>query len=156
MFRWWNVEYRFNTFSIPSCALHELGRLTDSSTGSWRWFGCPGPSFTDGAETHDVEGISINVFAPAKMIADCFKFRGRVPTDTAMEALRSYVRSGVGPADDLYYYADVCSVQAVALLVEINNSDAALRHAPEKIHASGHLGVQDNSAFCTFASTAPC
>lgn len=72
-----------------------------------------GASFTEGVETHEVEGVPINVFAPAKTIADCFKFRGKVGTDTAIEALRSYVRSGVGPVDDLYHFADVCSVQTV-------------------------------------------
>lgn len=72
-----------------------------------------GASFTDGVETHEVEGIPVRVFTPAKTVADCFKFRGNVGLDTALEALRSYVRSGVGTVEDLYHYADVCRVQTV-------------------------------------------
>jgi len=45
-----------------------------------------GASFTEGAETHEVEEISANVFSPAKTVADCFKFRSRVGLSVAIEA----------------------------------------------------------------------
>lgn len=72
-----------------------------------------GASFTDGTQTYKVEGIPIQVFGPAKTVADCFKFRSKVGKDTAIEALRSYVRSGVGPVEDLYRYAEVCRVRTI-------------------------------------------
>ncbi len=71
------------------------------------------PSFTEGAQTHDVEGITARVFSPAKTVADCFKFRGKVGLSVALEALRDYVRSSAGPIDDLYHYAEICRVQTV-------------------------------------------
>ena len=41
-----------------------------------------------GVETHHVEGVAIRVFNAAKTVADCFKFRGQVGLDVAIEALR--------------------------------------------------------------------
>jgi hypothetical protein len=72
-----------------------------------------GPSFTQGGETHDVEGIPVQVFNPAKTVADCFKFRGKVGLSVAIEALRDYVRSGAGPIEELYHYAEICRVRSV-------------------------------------------
>jgi predicted transcriptional regulator of viral defense system len=72
-----------------------------------------GASFTEGIQTHDVEGISANVFSPAKTVADCFKFRGKVGLSVAIEALRDYVRTSAGPIDDLYHFAKICRVETV-------------------------------------------
>ncbi len=70
-------------------------------------------SFTEGAEAHDVEGIPVRVFSPAKTVADCFKFRGKVGLSVAIEALRDYVRSGAGPIEELYHFAEICRVRSV-------------------------------------------
>ena len=72
-----------------------------------------GKSQTAGTETHEIEGISVQIFEPAKTVADCFKFRSKVGLDVAMEALRDYVRSGAGSVGRLYRYAEVCRVQSV-------------------------------------------
>jgi predicted transcriptional regulator of viral defense system len=72
-----------------------------------------GPSFKEGVETHEVEGIPVQVFSPAKTVADCFKFRGTVGLSVAIEALRDYVRSGEEPIEDLYRFAEVCRVRSV-------------------------------------------
>jgi hypothetical protein len=72
-----------------------------------------GASFTEGVVQHEVEGISVKVFSPAKTVADCFKFRGKVGLSVAMEALRDYVRSSAGPIDALWHYAGICRVQTV-------------------------------------------
>lgn len=72
-----------------------------------------GGSFSEGIQQHHVEGIPIKVFSPAKTVADCFKFRGKVGLSVAIEALRDYVRSSVGPVEDLYHFAKVCRVQTV-------------------------------------------
>jgi len=72
-----------------------------------------GASFTEGAETHEVEGVSVKVFNPAKTVADCFKFRSRVGLSVVIEALRDYVRSSAGRVEDLYHFAKVCRVETV-------------------------------------------
>ena len=72
-----------------------------------------GPSFTEGKRAHEVEGISVQVFGPAKTVADCFKFREKVGLGVAIEALRDYVRSKKGPVEELYRFAEVCRVRSV-------------------------------------------
>jgi predicted transcriptional regulator of viral defense system len=72
-----------------------------------------GKSQTAGTETHEIEGVPVQIFEPAKTVADCFKFRSKVGLDVAMEALRDYVRSGAGSVGRLYRYAEVCRVQSV-------------------------------------------
>ncbi|PQJ26729.1 hypothetical protein BSZ35_19250 [Salinibacter sp. 10B] len=72
-----------------------------------------GDSFTEGAKQYEVEGIPVKVFSPAKTVADCFKFRGKVGLSVAIEALRDYVRSSADPIEELYRFAEVCRVQTV-------------------------------------------
>jgi hypothetical protein len=72
-----------------------------------------GASFTEGIHIHDVEGVSVQVFSPAKTVVDCFKFRSKVGLLVAIEALRDYVRSSAGPIEDLYHFAGICRVETV-------------------------------------------
>jgi len=71
-----------------------------------------GKAHTEGLAEHDVEGISVPIYTPAKTVADCFKFRSKIGLDVAIEALRDYVENG-GSVDELWHYADVCRVQTV-------------------------------------------
>lgn len=74
-----------------------------------------------GVEEHRIGKVAVRVFDPAKTVADCFKFRGQVGLDVALEALREFRRrrfteQEVGQAwtvDALWYYAGVCRVQTV-------------------------------------------
>ena len=72
-----------------------------------------GMSRTEGMEEHQIEGVSVEVFGPAKTVADCFKFRSKVGLDVAIEALRDYLRQKRGGVDELFYYADICRVETV-------------------------------------------
>jgi len=75
------------------------------------WF--TGRSFTEGIETHKVDGIGLRVYSPEKTLADCFKYRNKIGLDTVLEALRLY-RSRKRPnADDLMKLARVCRVEKV-------------------------------------------
>src|SRR5262245_59242184 len=47
-----------------------------------------GEAFTAGVEEHEVEGVMLRVYNPAKTVADCFKFRYKIGIDVALEALR--------------------------------------------------------------------
>ncbi len=40
------------------------------------WFS--GDAFTSGIDTIDVEGVNVQVYNPAKTVADCFKFRNKM------------------------------------------------------------------------------
>ena len=72
-----------------------------------------GEARTEGIETHDIEGVSVPVSSPAKTVVDCFKFRKRVGTDVAIEALRDFHRTQAGTMDEHWHYAEICRVRTV-------------------------------------------
>ena len=72
-----------------------------------------GKAFTSGIEDHRVEGINVRVYCAAKTVADCFKFRNKIGTDVALEALRDYRRKYRSGMDELWRYAKVARVTRV-------------------------------------------
>ncbi|MFY9554362.1 MAG: AbiEi antitoxin N-terminal domain-containing protein [Blastocatellia bacterium] len=72
-----------------------------------------GKAFTSGIEDHRVEGINVRVYCAAKTVADCFKFRNKIGTDVALEALRGYRRKYRSGMDELWRYAKVVRVARV-------------------------------------------
>jgi predicted transcriptional regulator of viral defense system len=75
------------------------------------WF--TGRSFTEGIETHGLDGVRIRIYSPEKTLADCFKYRNKLGLDTVLEALRLY-RSRKRPnVDELMKFARVCRVEKV-------------------------------------------
>ncbi len=70
-------------------------------------------SLNAGVETHFIEGVSIRVFNPAKTVVDCFKYRGKVGLDVALEALREGWSARKFSIDELQHYAKICRVQKV-------------------------------------------
>lgn len=72
-----------------------------------------GPALTEGIEEHEVEGVRVRVYCPAKTVADCFKYRNKIGLDVAIEALREGLRQRKCTSDDLWRYAKVCRVTTV-------------------------------------------
>src|SRR5262249_46839841 len=72
-----------------------------------------GPAFSHGVEEHEVEGVPIKVYSPAKTVADCFKYRNKIGLDVALEALRECWRQKRCTMDDLWRSARVCRVANV-------------------------------------------
>lgn len=72
-----------------------------------------GSALTDGVERHVIEGVKVQVFSAAKTVADCFKFRNRIGTDVAVEALREYRRRYPKRLHDVLRYAEVDRVARV-------------------------------------------
>ena len=66
-----------------------------------------------GIGEHEIEGVSVRVYNPAKTVADCFKYRHKIGLDVALEALRECCRARRCSVDDLWLYADICRVQRV-------------------------------------------
>lgn len=66
-----------------------------------------------GVEGHQIEGVTVQVFTPAKTVADCFKYRNKIGLDVAIEALRECWRTRRCTMDDLWQYAKICRVQNV-------------------------------------------
>jgi len=72
-----------------------------------------GQALNEGVETHDIQGIPVRIYSPAKTIADCFKFRNKTGLDVAMEALREGWRRRRFTMDELWRYAKVDRVTNV-------------------------------------------
>jgi len=72
-----------------------------------------GAALVHGVEEHNVDGVMVRVFSPAKTVADCFKYRNKIGLDVALEALRDYRRTKRGSLDDLWKAAEVCRVSNV-------------------------------------------
>jgi predicted transcriptional regulator of viral defense system len=45
-----------------------------------------------GVETHRIDGVLVHITTPERTVADAFKYRGKVGTSVALEALRDYLR----------------------------------------------------------------
>ena len=69
-----------------------------------------GPALGEGVEAHVIAGVPVKIYAAAKTIADCFKFRNQIGTKTAVDALREAWKKRKVTGDDLYRYARVCRV----------------------------------------------
>lgn len=72
-----------------------------------------GKGLSEGVEEHEVEGVSIKVFSPAKTVADCFKYRNKIGLDVALEALREGWDQKRFSINELYEYAKICRVHNV-------------------------------------------
>ena len=75
------------------------------------WF--TGPAFTEGIETHQLDGVPIRVSSREKTLADCFKYRNKIGLDLVLEAVRFYKQSRRMNMDLLMRYAKICRVANV-------------------------------------------
>jgi predicted transcriptional regulator of viral defense system len=48
--------------------------------------------YSEGIETHTIDGVSVRIYSREKSVADCFKFRNKIGSDVALEALKDYLR----------------------------------------------------------------
>ena len=109
---------RFHEFTTQDpfdvwLAIEGKARRPESESIPLRVVYMSGEAFTEGAETHEVEGVGVRVYGAAKTVADCFKYRSRVGLDVAIEALKDYRRSPAFDADALWHFAQVCRVSTV-------------------------------------------
>lgn len=72
-----------------------------------------GKSLTEGIDEHNVEGVLIKIYNPAKTVADCFKYRNKIGLDVALEALREVIRERRCTTDELWRYAKICRVTEI-------------------------------------------
>jgi predicted transcriptional regulator of viral defense system len=72
-----------------------------------------GDALQAGREEHLIEGVRVNIYGPAKTVADCFKFRNKIGLDVTLEALREVWREKRCTMDELLSYARICRVENV-------------------------------------------
>jgi predicted transcriptional regulator of viral defense system len=78
-----------------------------------RLFYLSGPTLVEGVEEHKVSNVTVRVFSAAKTVADCFKFRNKIGTDVAIEALREYRRRHPKRLEAVWRFAEVDRVARV-------------------------------------------
>lgn len=71
---------------------------------------------TEGLAEHDVEGVSVPIYTPARTVADCFRFRSTIGRDVAIEALRDDVEND-SSVDELWSRGSVRVEGTYAFLV---------------------------------------
>jgi predicted transcriptional regulator of viral defense system len=72
-----------------------------------------GPALTSGIEIHRTEGVRIRVYSVAKTVADLFKYRNKIGTDVAVEALRETLRTRRASMNEIVRAAKICRVSRV-------------------------------------------
>jgi predicted transcriptional regulator of viral defense system len=72
-----------------------------------------GKAFESGIETHQLEGIPVQIYNLPKTVADCFKYRNKIGLDVALEALRESWCDRRCTMDELWHYAKICRVSNV-------------------------------------------
>jgi predicted transcriptional regulator of viral defense system len=72
-----------------------------------------GAALTEMIEEHQIEGVAVRVYTAAKTVADCFKYRNKVGSDVALEALRDSWRSKKATMDQFWAAARVCRMTNV-------------------------------------------
>jgi len=70
-------------------------------------------SFKAGVELHDLDGVQVRVYSVAKTITDCFKFRNKIGTDIALEALRESLRQKRCSVDEILGFARINRMERV-------------------------------------------
>lgn len=72
-----------------------------------------GDALTDGVIEHEIDGVRVPIFSPAKTVADCFKFRNKVGLDVSIEALRDGWAQRAFTSSELRRFAKIDRVDNV-------------------------------------------
>jgi predicted transcriptional regulator of viral defense system len=94
-------------------AIHRKARTPKEPMLPLRIVYMSGQAFQTGIEMHQVEGVNIPVFCPAKTVVDCFKYRNKIGLDVALEALRECWSERRATMDELWHYARICRMSQV-------------------------------------------
>jgi predicted transcriptional regulator of viral defense system len=70
-------------------------------------------SYAAGVEERTIDGMPVRVTTPAKSVADAFKFRSRVGTEAAVDALKQTLRGRAATPAEIDRMARVCRVQRI-------------------------------------------
>ncbi|MBN1191439.1 MAG: type IV toxin-antitoxin system AbiEi family antitoxin domain-containing protein [Dehalococcoidales bacterium] len=94
-------------------AINRKARLPKVDYPSLKFVRFSGYSLTEGIEEHQIEGVQVRIYNPAKTVVDCFKYRNKIGLDVAMEALRDCLRQRKCTVDEILSYAKICRVTQV-------------------------------------------
>jgi len=64
-------------------------------------------------EEHNIEGVPVRVYSPAKTVVDCFKYRNKIGLDVAIEALKDCWKQRKATIDEIWAAANICRVTTI-------------------------------------------
>jgi predicted transcriptional regulator of viral defense system len=76
-----------------------------------RFFWFSGPAFSEGIETHSLDGVAVRAYDPEKTLVDCFRYRNQLGMDVVLEALRLWRERRKKKLDVLLKYARMRHVE---------------------------------------------
>ncbi|HEY9826660.1 MAG TPA: type IV toxin-antitoxin system AbiEi family antitoxin domain-containing protein [Stenomitos sp.] len=94
-------------------AIHGKARLPRENLLPLHIVYMSGKAFESGIESHQLEGVPVQVYNLPKSVVDCFKYRNKIGLDVALEALRESWRDRRCTMDELWHYAKICRVSNV-------------------------------------------
>ena len=86
------LQYHGLTSQLPSeiwLAIERTARRPRIEDPPLRTVRFSGKYRATGIEWHEIEKVSVPIYGPAKTIVDCFRYRNKLGTDLAIEALRA-------------------------------------------------------------------
>ncbi len=98
---------------VVDVAIHKDAKRPRVDYPPIRVFWFTGRALTAGIETHELDGVPVRIFNPAKTVADCFKFRNKLGLDIALEALHEVRRSRLATVAEMVEMGKVCRVANV-------------------------------------------
>jgi predicted transcriptional regulator of viral defense system len=110
------LQFHKLTTQAPSevwLALDRKARAPKNGGQPLRIVRMSGRALTEGIEENRIEGVAVQVYKPAKTVADCFKYRNKIGLDVALEALRDYRQKHRGGMDELWRFAKMCRVEKI-------------------------------------------
>ncbi|HEX6776885.1 MAG TPA: hypothetical protein VF099_01735, partial [Ktedonobacterales bacterium] len=72
-----------------------------------------GEAFHAGIEEIELDGVPVKIYNKEKTIADCLKYRHRIPPGVPQQALRDALRKRDFSYDRLLHYARICRVESL-------------------------------------------
>jgi predicted transcriptional regulator of viral defense system len=73
------------------------------------WFS--GPAFSEGIETHELDGAPVRIYDPEKTLVDSFRYRNQIGMDVVLEAMKLWRERRRKKLDALLKYARMRHVE---------------------------------------------
>jgi predicted transcriptional regulator of viral defense system len=68
---------------------------------------------TYGVQARSILGVSAHITTPARTVVDCFRYRRKIGSDVAIEALREALRARAATVDEIMRAAEVCRAKTI-------------------------------------------
>jgi len=110
------LSFHEATIEIPKHVDIAIPRLTHANRIKYppvKFYQFSFSSWEAGIEEHVFSGHKIRVYNLAKTIVDCFKFRNRVGTDVARNALKTALEEKKVKINEIMRFAKICRVDGI-------------------------------------------